>query len=135
RMSIAKNTRRRKKVAPQKEKLSPKSKKTPPRFQAQFVEKYPDMGVVHEGEIRQLVSTVPLAHLSDYGARFQAVMEALEAARQQPGEQNRRADANGCTTTVALPLDDIGIRLNLVQGSVSSPAASPISRVACEVQT
>ena len=93
-MSIAKNTQSRKKVVAQNARSAPdpkKTKKTAPHFQAEFAEKYPDMGVVHEAEIRQLVSTVPLAHLPIYGARFQAVMQTLDAARQQPSPKTRRA--------------------------------------------
>lgn len=93
-MSIAKNTQSRKKVVGQNARPTQKTKQPAPTarpFQAEFIEKYPDMGVVHESEIRQLVSTVPLAHLPTYGARFQAVMQALEAARQQPSPKTRRA--------------------------------------------
>ena len=93
-MSIAKNTQSRKKDVAQNARSATdpkKTKKTAPHFQAEFAEKYPDMGVVHEAEIRQLVSTVPLAHLPFYGARFHAVMQTIEAARQQPSPKTRRA--------------------------------------------
>jgi len=93
-MSIAKNTQSRKKVVAQNARPTQKAKKAAPTarpFHVEFIEKYPDMGVVHESEIRQLVSTVPLAHLPVYGARFQEVMQALEAARQQPSQKTRRA--------------------------------------------
>jgi hypothetical protein len=94
-MSIAKNTRRRKKVAPQKAGLAPQAESPArSRFQARFAEKYPNMGVVHEGEIRQFLFTVPLAHLSAYGARFLALQEALEAARHKPSPKTKRAVVN-----------------------------------------
>ena len=83
-MSITKNTRRRKKVAPQKDRFAQPTKKHKPRYAAQYVEKYPHMGVVHEGELRQFVSTVRLSHLRAYGGRFYVLMEALEAARYKP---------------------------------------------------
>jgi hypothetical protein len=100
-MSITKNTQRRKKVASQKEKLSPKAsspKKSRPRFQEKFVEKYPDMGIVHEAEIRQFVSTVPMAQLPAYGARFHALMQALEEVRQTNSAQKRKAVARLLTS-------------------------------------
>jgi hypothetical protein len=91
-MSIAKNTRRRKKVALQGAgSASPAEPPAKPRFQAQYVEKYPNLGVVHEAEIRQFLFTVPISHLSVYGARFHVLIEALEAARQQPSAKAKRA--------------------------------------------
>ncbi len=93
-MSIAKNTQTRKKVVAQNAKLTPKGKKTEktrPRLQAEFDEKYPNMGAIHESEIRQLIFTVPLAQLPVYGARFQAAVQALEAARHQPSPKTKQA--------------------------------------------
>lgn len=91
-MSIAKSTRRRKKVAPADAGLaSPPQTQARSRFQTQYVEKYPEMGVVHEGEIRHFLFTVPLADLSTYGARFRELMEVLDAARQRPTAE--RTDA------------------------------------------
>src|ERR1700754_201587 len=91
-MSIAKNTRARKKVPRQNAATpSPAEQQAQLRFQAQAAEKYPNLGVLHEAELRQFVSTVPISHLSAYGARFQAVREAMEAARQQPSAIARRA--------------------------------------------
>src|SRR5581483_8046106 len=84
-MSIAKNTRGRKKVAsPIARSASPPQPQAKPRFQAEYMEKYPSLGVVHEGEIRQFVASVPISQLRIYGARFLALLEALEAARPQP---------------------------------------------------
>ncbi|MEN3335353.1 MAG: hypothetical protein V7641_4718 [Blastocatellia bacterium] len=91
-MSITKNTRRRKKVAPPGAKsASPAKPQARPRFQAQYVEKYPNLGVVHEAELRQFLFTLPISHLSVYGARFHVLIEALEAARQRPSAKAKRA--------------------------------------------
>ena len=91
-MSIAKSTRRRKKDAPADAgPASPPQAQARSRFQAQYVEKYPEMGVVHEGEIRHFLFTVPLADLSAYGARFRELMEVLEVARQQPTAERQGA--------------------------------------------
>lgn len=84
-MSVTKNTRSRKKVA-QHGKAPDDS-----GHDVEFVEKYPNLGVVHEAKIRQFVSTVPIPQLRDYGARFYALVEALEAARQQPLAKTQRA--------------------------------------------
>ncbi|MEN3334764.1 MAG: hypothetical protein V7641_4129 [Blastocatellia bacterium] len=89
-MSITKNTQGRKKVARQSDHSASKIQQAKPRFQAEFVEKYPNLGVVHEAEIRQFVTTVPLAHLRAYGGRFYMLMEALEAARQKPSTKTQR---------------------------------------------
>ena len=93
-MSIAKNTQTRKKVVAQNAKLTPrrkKAEKTGPHLQTEFDEKYPNMGAIHESEIRQFIFTIPLAQLPVYGARFQAAVQALEAARQQPSPKTKQA--------------------------------------------
>jgi hypothetical protein len=91
-MSITKNTRRRKKVAPPRARsASPAESQAKPRFQAQYVEKYPNLGVVHEAELRQFLFTLPISHLSVYGARFHVLIEALEAARQRPSAKTKQA--------------------------------------------
>ena len=93
-MSIAKNTRARKKVPRQNAGPAvPAKQQAKLRFQAQSAEKYPNLGAVHEADLRQFVSTVPISHLVVYGARFQAVREALEAARQQPSARTKQAVA------------------------------------------
>lgn len=90
-MSIAKNTRSRKKVAPPSTGFVSRAKaQAEPRS---GVEKYTNLGVVHEAEIRQFVSTLRLSQLRAYGGRFAVLMEALEAARRQPSAQARRAVA------------------------------------------
>lgn len=91
-MSITKNTRRRKKVAPQNiQSASPADPQAKPHVQADYVEKYAGLGVVHEAELYQFISNVPLAELRAYGGRFYVLMEALEMARQQPSTKTRRA--------------------------------------------
>jgi hypothetical protein len=92
-MSIAKNTQSRKKVAPQNEKLTPKVKKTGPQVLIQYAEKYPNMGVIHETEIRLFLFNLPILQLRDYGGRFHALIEVLEAARQRPSAKARRGVA------------------------------------------
>jgi hypothetical protein len=89
-MSIAKNTQSRKKVAPQNKKLSLKVKKIEPQVQLQYAEKYPNMGVIHETEIRLFLFNLPILQLRAYGGRFHALIEVLEAARQQPSAKAKR---------------------------------------------
>ena len=91
-MSIAKNTRRRKKLAPPN--ATPASTAaTPaePRYDAQFAEKYPHLGVVDEAELRHFIAILPIAHLTVYAVRFQKIREALEAARQRPSPKASRS--------------------------------------------
>jgi hypothetical protein len=79
------------KVTRQNDKCVAKTKMAKSAFQSRYIEKYPDLGAVHEAELRQFVSTVAIARLRAYGGRFHALMEALEAARQQPSAQTRQA--------------------------------------------
>jgi hypothetical protein len=91
-MSITKNTRRRKKVAPRNtQSASPANPQAKPRYDVKYVEKYAGLGVVHEEELYQFILNVPLAELRAYGGRFHLLMEALEMARQQPSIKTRRA--------------------------------------------
>lgn len=85
-----KQVRRKKTAPPSAKSVLPFQPQAKPRFQAEYLEKYPNLGVVHEGEIRQFVSTLPISQLRAYGARFFALLEALEAARQPSSAKTAR---------------------------------------------
>ena len=74
----------------QNNKPSPKTQEAVSGLLAQYAEKYPDMGAVHETQIREFLFNLPIPQLRAYGARFHALMEALEIIREEPSTEAQR---------------------------------------------
>jgi hypothetical protein len=89
-MSITKSTLRRKKVTRQSKPPSPRPAPSLSRFHSHYEQKYGNRGVVDDAGLRHFLFNVPISHLHVYGARFQATMDVLQAAQQQPTAERRQ---------------------------------------------
>ena len=93
-MSITKSTLHRKKVTRPRKPPAPRPAPRPApslsRFHGHYEQKYGNRGVVDDAGLRHLLFNVPISLLHVYGARFQAAMEVLQAAQQQPIDERRQ---------------------------------------------
>jgi hypothetical protein len=92
-MSIAKNTRRRKKVAPQSTKFATQAKsQASPALTSQELEPQPIWSVINH-EVYRLLYRLSAAQRLAYAALFHAAMQELRVAWRRPSAKRRRVVA------------------------------------------